>query len=72
VAEKIMEEAWTGVDGGKSSSLDSSLSLTGASFTWSRVGGSIPLPVATTGLLLEAVNAEFAMVHESDLRGERH
>jgi hypothetical protein len=57
MAGGILEEAWTGVDGGKSSSLDSSVSFTAA-----RVGGSIPLrPVATTGLLLEAINAEFAM-----------
>lgn len=45
MAEKIMEEGWTGVE---------------ASFT-ARVGGSTPLPVATTVLPLEAINAEFAM-----------
>jgi hypothetical protein len=57
---KIMEEGQTGVDSGKSSLLDSGLSFTGASFT-ARVGGSIPLLVATTVLLLGLVNAEFAM-----------
>ena len=49
----------TGVDGGKLLSLDSSLSLTGASFT---ARGSISLLGATTDLLLKAISTEFAMV----------
>jgi hypothetical protein len=64
VAEKIMEEGRTGVDGGKSLLLDSGLLFTGASFR-AGVGGSIPpsLLVATTVavLLLGAVNTEFTM-----------
>jgi hypothetical protein len=61
MAEKIMEEGRTGVDGGiESSSLDSGLSFTSASFT-GRVGGPIPPLVATIVLLLGVVNAEFAM-----------
>ena len=61
MAEKVVEEGQTGIDGGiESSSLDPDLLITGALFM-DRVGGRIPSPVATTVLLLGAVNAEFAM-----------
>jgi len=64
-AEKIMEEGWTGVDGGiELSLLDSGLLCTGVSKSFKftgRVAGPIPLPVAKTVLPLGAVNAEFAM-----------
>jgi hypothetical protein len=59
--KEITEGAWTGTDGVKSFSLESGMSLT-TSFTAEVLGGPIPPLVATTGLLLEAINGEFAMV----------